>query len=67
MIAFAWKTRIKSKITWPFVRAVTVQLVGLGGVAAVIEGIREIYSPVALIAGGGAVVVWTIMKVRSTE
>jgi hypothetical protein len=47
-------------------RTGAVQVIGLGGFAVFIEGIREIYQPAALIVGGGLVVTWTILKVRRT-
>jgi hypothetical protein len=53
------------RLAWSLVRAATVQLIGLAGVAAIIEGVRQIYHPAALIVGGALAVLWTILKVRS--
>lgn len=50
---------------WARGRHVLVQGIGLAGFAIFVEGIRQIYQPAALVIGGGLVVVWTVLKVRS--
>lgn len=57
---------VRSVQVWSVVRSVLIQSVGLAGLAAFIEGVRQIYTPAALIVGGALVVFWTIMKVRAT-
>jgi uncharacterized membrane protein YraQ (UPF0718 family) len=48
----------------PVLRSVVVQGIGLGGLVAFIEGIRQIYEPAALVVGGALVVAWAILKMR---
>jgi hypothetical protein len=65
-MSVATKIQVYSRAAWPYIRSGVIQSVGLAGFAIFIEGIREIYSPAAMIVGGGLLVLWTIMKVRST-
>ncbi len=67
MLAFLKDVRVEWRVVWAFVRAASIQCVGLCGVAAFLAGIRQIYPPASLIAAGMCAIAWTILKVRDTE
>lgn len=58
------KNVVSSSRFTPVLRSLAIQAVGLAGTGAVLEGIRQIYPPLALIVGGAAAVAWTVAKVR---
>lgn len=46
---------------------VGVQVVGLVGLAALVEGVRQVYPPAAFIIGGTLAVVWAVLKSRDIK
>jgi hypothetical protein len=46
----------------PLARALAVDVVGLAGAAAVINGVRLVHAPSAWIVAGVALVAWAVLK-----
>jgi hypothetical protein len=45
-------------------RQTLIDVVGLAGLAAVAEGMRQIYPPAALIVIGAGLLIWAVMASR---
>jgi uncharacterized protein (DUF697 family) len=56
----------RSSDTLEKARSIAVQLVGVGGLASLVEGVREFSPSAALIVGGVLAVAWAILKHTST-
>lgn len=60
------KVAVQWRRFWPHVASALVQTVGLAGFTAFLYGVWQIHRPTTWIIGGALVVLWTILKVRST-